>query len=45
MAREAARAGVTKAELRSLRKAQRDGASNAVLDRLDARITAAAKRR
>ena len=29
VARAAARAGVTKAELRSLRKAQRDGASNA----------------
>jgi lysophospholipase L1-like esterase len=45
VARAAARARVTKAELRQLRRAQRDGASNAVLDRLDARITAAAKRR
>jgi GDSL-like lipase/acylhydrolase family protein len=45
VARAAARAGVTKAELGALRKAQRDGASNAVLDRLDAKITAAAKRR
>jgi lysophospholipase L1-like esterase len=45
VARAAARAGVTKAELRQLRKAMRDGASNAVLDRLDAKITAAAKRR
>ena len=45
VARAAARAGVTKAELRSLRRAQRAGAGNAVLDRLDAEITAAAKRR
>jgi hypothetical protein len=41
----AARAGVTKAELRRLRTALRDGTSNAELDRLDAKITAAAARR
>jgi lysophospholipase L1-like esterase len=45
VAQAAARAGVTRAELRQLRAAQRNGASNATLDRLDARITAAAKRR
>ena len=45
VAQAAARAGVTKAELRQLRTAQRDGTSNTALDRLDARITAAAKRR
>ena len=44
VARAAARANVTKGELRRLREAQRDG-SNAALDRLDARITAAAQRR
>jgi len=45
VARAAARADVTKAELRRLREAQRDGTSNAALDRLDAKITAAAKQR
>ena len=45
VARAAARAGVTKAELRRLRAAQRDGASNTELDRLDAKITAAAAKR
>ncbi len=43
--RAAARAGVTRAELRQLRAAQRSGTSNIALDRLDARITAAAQRR
>jgi lysophospholipase L1-like esterase len=43
--RAAARAGVTKAELRRLRAALRDGASNVELDRLDAKITAAAATR
>jgi lysophospholipase L1-like esterase len=41
----AARADVTKVELRRLRAAQRNGTSNAALDRLDAKITAAAQRR
>jgi lysophospholipase L1-like esterase len=45
VARAAARAGVTKAELRQLRTAQRSGASNAELDRLDAKITKAAAQR
>jgi lysophospholipase L1-like esterase len=45
VARAAARANVTKAELHRLRAAQRDGMGNAALDRLDARITAAAQRR
>jgi lysophospholipase L1-like esterase len=45
VARAAARAGVTKAELSRLRSAQRHGAANAALDRLDAKITAAAARR
>jgi lysophospholipase L1-like esterase len=45
IARAAARAGVTKAELSRLRSAQRHGAANAALDRLDAKITAAAARR
>ena len=43
--RAAARAGVTKAELRRLRAAQRQGASNAALDRLDVQITKAAVQR
>ena len=43
--RAAARAEVTKAELRRLRAAQRSGASNAELDRLDAKITKAAAQR
>ena len=43
--RAAARAGVTKAELLRLRAAQRHGASNVELDRLDAKITAAATQR
>jgi lysophospholipase L1-like esterase len=45
VARAAARAGVTKADLRRLLAAQRDGASNAQLDRLDAKITSAAAQR
>ena len=45
VARAAARAGVTKAELKRLRNAQRSGASNAALDRLDAKITARAAQR
>ena len=45
VARAAARAGVTKAELKRLRNAQRSGASNAALDRLDAKITAKAAQR
>jgi lysophospholipase L1-like esterase len=45
VARAAARAGVTKAELRRLRTALRQGASNAELDRLDATITKAAAQR
>ena len=43
--RAAARARVTKGELSRLRAAQRHGASNSELDRLDAKITAAAARR
>ena len=39
VARAAAAAGVTKAELRRLRVAQVDGTTNAALDRLDAEIT------
>jgi lysophospholipase L1-like esterase len=45
VSRAAARAGVTKAELRRLRTALRDGTSNTELDRLDAKITAAAAKR
>ncbi len=45
VARAAARAGVTKAELKRLRNAQQSGASNAALDRLDAKITARAAQR
>jgi lysophospholipase L1-like esterase len=45
VARAAARAGVTKAELRRLRAALRQGASNAELDRLDVTITKAAAQR
>jgi lysophospholipase L1-like esterase len=45
IARTAARAGVTKAELRRLQTALRSGTSNAQLDRLDAKITAAAAKR
>ena len=45
VARAAARAGVTKAELKRLQIAQRSGASNAALDRLDAKITAKAAQR
>jgi lysophospholipase L1-like esterase len=45
VAKAAARAGVTKADLRRLLAAQRNGASNAQLDRLDAKITAAAAHR
>ena len=45
VSRAAARAGVTKAELRRLRAALREGASNTELDRLDAKITAAAAKR
>jgi hypothetical protein len=45
VSRAAARAGVTKAELRRLRAAQRQGSSNATLDRLDTKITAAAAQR
>jgi hypothetical protein len=45
VARVAASADVTKSELRRLRTAQGDGMSNAALDRLDAKITAAAQRR
>jgi lysophospholipase L1-like esterase len=45
VARAAARTGVTQAELSRLRSAQRHGAANAALDRLDAKITAAAARR
>jgi lysophospholipase L1-like esterase len=41
----AVRAGVTKAELRQLRAAQQRGESNGELDRLDAKITAAAAKR
>ena len=45
VARAAARAGVTKADLKRLRHAQESGASNAALDRLDAKITARAAQR
>ena len=41
----AVRAGVTKAELHRLRAARQRGASNAELDRLDSKITAAAAKR
>ena len=45
VARAAARAGVTKAELRRLRAAQRAKIPNAQLDRLDRQITARAAKR
>jgi hypothetical protein len=45
VARAAAKAGVTKAELRRLREAQRAKISNAELDRLDRVITARAAKR
>lgn len=44
-ARAAARAGINPADLRRLQRAQRDGASNATLERINAEIVAAAAHR